>query len=148
MQSTSMLWEAKVLGNTFNYFLQHAHLPLSGSTHALRRFTILDPKSRDPAMGSPSGTESDMSVSNASHFAAPDSDDELLVVAMAANSAADFFLNVVTAEEGSRPRNPGGSAKGRARNRNRGREAAEMRLDLDKFRWAHTSGKPVVPNGS
>jgi hypothetical protein len=46
--------------------LQHAHLPLPDSTHALRRFIILDPKGRDSAKSSSSGLESDISVSNAS----------------------------------------------------------------------------------
>jgi hypothetical protein len=54
-----------------------------------------------------------MSVSNP-RFAAPDSEDELLVVVMAAATAAHFDLNVVTGDEGSRSAKPGGPAKGKA----------------------------------
>jgi hypothetical protein len=85
-------------------------------------------------------------------FAAPDSEDELLVVAMAAATAAHFVVNVVIADEGSRPGKPGGSAKGKARNRNCGREAArsvcapgKSSPQLDCLCWAHTVGKPAVP---
>jgi hypothetical protein len=84
-------------------------------------------------------------------FATPDLEDELLVLAMAAANVAHFVLNVVTADEGSRPGKPGGSANGKARNRNRGREAArsvcaprKSSPHLDYFCWAHTDGKPAV----
>jgi hypothetical protein len=98
-------------------------------------------------MSSSSASESDLSVSNASQFTAPDADDELLVLAIAAATAAQFFLNIVTADDGRRPGKPGESAKGKARNRNRGWEAGETRLDLDYFCWAHIDGKPALPSG-
>jgi hypothetical protein len=83
-----------------NCYLPHAPLPLPVSTRALRRFTILDPKDRGSTMSSSSGSESDMSLSNASQFATPDSDNELLVEAMAATTEGHFLLNVVSAVEG------------------------------------------------
>jgi hypothetical protein len=53
MQSYPNLWETNVLDVIhLIYYLHHAHLPLSGTTHALLRFTILDPKGRDSAMSS------------------------------------------------------------------------------------------------
>jgi hypothetical protein len=105
-------------------YQQHTHLSQPGGAHALRCFTFLDPKGRDSAKSSSSGSDGDVFVSNASHIAAPDSEGELLVVAMAAATAAHFVLNFVTADEGSRSAKPGGYAKGKARTRNRGREAA------------------------
>jgi hypothetical protein len=51
-------------------------------------------------MSSSSGSESDMSLSNASHFATPDSDNELLVEAMAAATEGHFLLIVLSAVEG------------------------------------------------
>jgi hypothetical protein len=110
--------------NHLNFYQQHTHLPQPRGAYALRCVTILDPKGRDSAKSSSSGSDGDVSVSNASHIAAPDSEHELLVVAMAAATAAHLVLNVVTADEGSRSAKPGGSAKGKARTWNRGREAA------------------------
>jgi hypothetical protein len=53
-----------------------------------------------------------MYPSPAPRFAVPDSKEESLVVAKAAATAAPFFLNVVTADDGSRPGKSGGSGEG------------------------------------
>jgi hypothetical protein len=109
--------------NPLKYDLQHAHLPLPDSTHALRRSQFLIPKVVTQPRARPRARKVTY-PSPTPRFAAPDSEDELLVVAMAAATAVQFILYVVTADEGSRPGKPGGSAKGKVRNRNRGREAA------------------------
>jgi hypothetical protein len=157
VKRTNFARDKCALCNHLNYDLLHARLSLPDSTHALRRFKILDPKGRDSAKRS-SRPRKGTYPSPTLRYAAPDSEDELLVVAVAAATAAHFVLNVMTADEGSRPGKPGGSAKGKARNRNRGREAtrsvcspSKISPPLDYFCRAHTDGSvrpakvPAVP---
>jgi hypothetical protein len=124
MQSAPILWETNVLYGMilFTIYSMHTSRCLTGPMlYAISQFLIpkvvTQPRARPRArkVTYPSPTP---------RFAAPDSEDELLVVALAAATAGYFVLNVVTACEDSRPGNPGRSAKGKARIRNRGREAA------------------------
>jgi hypothetical protein len=145
-QSAPILWETNVLHgitlttiysmHTFRWLAE----PMLYAVSQLIPKVVTQPRARPRArkVTYPSPTP---------RFAAPDSEDDPLVVAMAAATAAHFVLNVVTADEGSRTGKPGASTKGKARNRIRGREAAHLVCTpskispyLDYFCWAHTNG--------
>jgi hypothetical protein len=70
-------------------------------------------------------------------------DDKFLAVATAAVNSFQYFMKYVNANEGSLPGRPGGSAKGKARSRNRRREEGEVRIDLDYFCRAQTGRAPT-----